>query len=265
MIQSLASRFGTAAIMLGLATAPGHAAPLSFSVALVPPSASGDVLALGSPPGGTPAGLWSTGSVTESFADGSTDVLSFGRNTQQDPAGLYLGITSKEGGPTAPFNSTGQAVTGLFAAASTNSDFDLLVSGATGTEMTLLWGSVDDGNILTFKDNNATVGSVTGKQVLQAVADTAASGGIAGTLSFYVTVLLPQGFNEVVGTTSSNWFETSSLAVTSAALTVQSGAESVPEPAELGVTGLALVGLAHAIRRRRSARYSQGAVASTGA
>lgn len=262
MIVPIARRFGAVAFALGLGVVSTEAAPLSFSVSLVPPAVSGNPLGLGSAPSGTPAGLWSTGPVMEGFADGSTEVLSFGRNTQRDQAGLYLGITSKQGGPTAPFDSSGHSVSGLFVAASTDSDFDLLVSGATDTEMTLLWGSVDGGNTLTFKDNNATVGSVTGKQVLQAVADTAASGGIAETLSFYVTVLVPQGFNEIVGTTSSNWFEVSGLSVASSALTAQSGAESVPEPTELGMTGLALLGLAHVARRGRWTRAGRRALAS---
>ena len=194
MILSLARCLGVAVVAIGLAAASARAAPLSFSVSLVPPTTSGDLLALGSVPSGTPAGLWSTSAVTQSFADRSTEFLSFLDDVSQDPAGLYLGITSKAGGPTAPFGSNGQAVSGLFAAASTVNDFDLLVSGATDTELTLLWGSVDDGNTLTFEDNGAVVGTVTGKQVLQSVAGTAASGGIAGTLSFYVTVLVPQGF-----------------------------------------------------------------------
>jgi hypothetical protein len=65
-----------------------------------------------------------------------------------------------------------------------------------------------------------------------------------------------------VGATSSNWFEVSGLNMISNAVTVQSGVESVPEPTELGITGLALLGLSHAARRGRWMRAARKAIAS---
>jgi hypothetical protein len=155
------------------------------------------------------------------------------------PAGLYLGITAKSGGPTAPIYTAGHAVTTPFTAAPVGGEYDLTISATQPeTELNLLWGSADDGNKLALLDDGTTVATLTGKQILASVAGTAAAGGIGGTWSFYVAVSLPSRFDEVQASTTTNWFETTSLGTTSVAVGTQSDAEAIAEPSGIGLFAL---------------------------
>jgi hypothetical protein len=241
---------GAMTIALACGAAPASATPLAFSAGVIAPASATDTLSLGNTPSGTPAGLLRTTTVAESFLDGTVDSLSFSGGGVSQPAGLYLGITSKQGGPTAPFAVAGQSVTGAYAAVPVGGVFNLSITGAQPqTNLTLLWGSVDGGNELTFFDGGTAVATLTGEQITASVAGTASAAGIGGTQSFYVSVSVPGGFDDVQGSTTSNWFEVDSLGTASVVTSIANSQSPIPEPTGMGL--VALLGTMAVYGRRR--------------
>lgn len=103
----------------------------------------------------------------------------------------------------------------------------------------LLWGSVDDYNMLSFFNGAAAVGSVTGLQVaLLPNGDQGPSG------TRYVNINSDQAFDRVVFTSSQFAFEFDNVAWSDPG-------QDVPEPGSLALLGLGLAGLAAVSRRKQ--------------
>jgi hypothetical protein len=107
----------------------------------------------------------------------------------------------------------------------------------------LLWGSVDTYNVLTFYNGNTVVGTATGSDVSVAIMqDQGASG------SAYVNIFSSLAFDRVVASEnpSTYAFEFDNLAY-----------GTVPEPASLVMSGMALLTVTGLTLRRRKARVVQ--------
>ena len=106
----------------------------------------------------------------------------------------------------------------------------------------LLWGSVDSFNTLSFYDNAALIGAISGANVTgSAIGDQSANG------TYYVNINSSLPFNTVIASSSGNSFEFDNLAY----------ATPVPEPTSLAIFGTGLALLAFTTRFRRKAPATQ--------
>jgi len=216
----------------------GTSGAASFSLSLNPDTtANPDALVLGTVPGVT-AGFYSAGGVQQVNSDGTVGQLTFAGGGVADPAGLYTGINSNSGGPTAPFDVSGNSVPGLYAATGAGGTWTLqsFANSVAQNEnyLSFLWGSVDALNSLVLSENGIPVATITGAQV-QAVAAAAGSTGIAGTKSFYVSIMTTGvGFNQVTASTGNNYFEATDFSE----LYYQ-----LPEPGTVSIFAAGLAGL----------------------
>lgn len=115
----------------------------------------------------------------------------------------------------------------------------------------LLWGSIDGYNSLEFYNGSASVGRLTGRDV---VASPNGNQGVNGTLYVNVDSTLP--FDRVVARSTSYAFELDNLSYRGARTTLH---ENVPAPQSgvlLGLGLLATAGVAHRSMRRSSRRRS---------
>lgn len=113
----------------------------------------------------------------------------------------------------------------------------------------LLWGSIDGYNSLEFYNGNASVGRLTGRDV---VASPNGNQGVNGTLYVNVNSSLP--FDRVIARSTSYAFELDNVSYGGARATLR---ESLPAPQSgvlLGLGLLATAGLAHRSMRRRPRR-----------
>ena len=232
---------------------PAHGSPIGsgmsgaafFLLSLDPDTTTNpDVLVLGTAPGAT-AGFHSAGGVQQVNADGTVGQLTFTGGSMADPAGLYTGINSHSGGPTAPFDVSGNSVPGLYAATGANGTWTLQSFANSFAQnenyLSFLWGSVDSLNSLVLSENGMPVATITGARV-QAAATAAGSSGIARTQSFYLTITMPEAaFDQVTAATGNNYFETTGFSE----LYYQ-----LPEPGTAPIFAAGVAGLT-AIRRRR--------------
>jgi hypothetical protein len=126
------------------------------------------------------------------------------------------------------------------------------------TSFTLLWGSIDTGNLLTFYETNGTQFVVTGAQVQAAAAGFISNGYQGPGGSAYVIVDTTVGFSKVVATSSNVSFEFAGVA----ANTTNFVPGTAPEPSSFGLIGLA-AGLAGLFvwRRTRTRAYPPNAKA----
>ena len=109
------------------------------------------------------------------------------------------------------------------------------------TWLALLWGSIDTGNLLTFKNGNDTVFTVTGTDVQNAAAGFAGNGFQGPGGSAYVLVNTTTPFTSVIASSSQVSFEFGGVV-----------ASAVPEPGTWCLFGLG-IGIV-ALRRRISFR-----------
>lgn len=103
----------------------------------------------------------------------------------------------------------------------------------------LLWGSVDNYNVLSFYDGAVLVGSLTGSDVW---ADANGDQGVQG--SFYVNINSTLAFDRVVASSGGYAFEFDNVAYLAA--------DPVPEPATLAMFGLGIVLMGFLRQRLRS-------------
>ncbi len=188
----------------------------------------------------------------------SSDITT-GLNASSIAAGaVYSGYTGgtynySYWGETNPFEYAGAS------RADQSPQFDAVYNGAAtynyaGSQNTfsLLWGSVDPSNTLSFYNGGELIGTINGADLITAEVSAAlTSASVYGNPSFQptvdISVSLPGGFDEVQTAGSpSLTFEYSNI-VTSGAIT-----PSVPEPATLALFGFGLAGLACARRRNRT-------------
>jgi hypothetical protein len=224
----------------------GTSGAVSFSLSLNPDTTvNPDVFILGTAPGGT-AGFYSAGGVQQVNTDGTVGQLTFAGGSLADPAGLYTGINSHSGGPTAPFDISGNSVPGLYAATGVGGTWTIqsFANGVAQNEnyLSFLWGSVDALNSIVLSENGIPVATLTGAQI-QAVATAAGSNGIAGTKSFYVSIMTSGvAFNQITATTGNNYFEATGFSE----LYYQ-----LPEPGTAPIFAAGLAGLTVIRRQRR--------------
>lgn len=152
--------------------------------------------------------------------------------------GNPIGTANQPNGPdTTPYITSGSFGAVVGAAA------EIVLPGSGGyTYFGLLWGSVDTYNTLSFYNGTTLIGSITGSDV---IASPIGDQGVNGTV--YVNITSTVLFTRVVATSSQYAFEFDNIAF------ARDNPFNVPAPAALGVFGVALLGLAWATRRRRTA------------
>jgi hypothetical protein len=107
----------------------------------------------------------------------------------------------------------------------------------------LLWGSIDDYNVLTFYDENDNViGVIDGLDV-----DAAANGNQSQPGTYYVNILTDTPYRKVVATSSQHAFEIDNISYNPTNPNIPT-----PEPITLSLFGAGLAGLGLSRRRRKA-------------
>ena len=185
--------------------------------------------------GTTPSGIVVTSSPDAGVVEGGSSGLY---------APPYLSGGNGSGfGPGGTDQADGPDATPYLAAGSTSTYPGASVTlSLPGTEryLGLLWGSVDNYNMLSLYNGATLVGTITGSDV---IASPNGDQGVNGTVYVNITALDgAHAFDKVVMTSSQYTFEMDNVAF---------NPSPVPEPASLAVLGSAIVGLGF-IRRRRA-------------
>jgi len=114
------------------------------------------------------------------------------------------------------------------------------------TAFAMLWGSIDDFNLVTFLEGTTTIGTVSGDDAAAALGSGFEANGSQGAGgSGYIIVNSTQAFNTIVFSSTSPSFEFTGIVGSTAEI-------GIPEPVSLALLGSGLAGLG-LIRRRRAA------------
>lgn len=227
---------GTMALGVVLAGTVANAAVIDASVGGVPDALGVVYENFNGLPAGAGGGVTGSG-ITVSFAGTG--------------GGAVTGSAS--GQYAAPFLSAGNGA--LFGDADGPTTSQYLSTGIGSAELELgndfqyfgvLWGSVDDFNLLEFYDDADLLFSFSGLDV-----DGLADGDQGASGTYYVNINSDTAFNRVVASSTDYAFEFDNVAL--GIDPIGPGPSEVSEPAALAVMGLGLLGMGFVARRRRKA------------